>query len=98
MYEFTLRPVLHQIIASQSPTIEVLELFEMENNWFGLEDLYVASNYWTELDNLLDDRSFSHLKEIRLEHPQQRLMAPWQENAFFDDEKRENNDNDLPEI
>ena len=27
---------------------------------------YVASNYWTELDNLLDDRSFSHLKEIRL--------------------------------
>jgi hypothetical protein len=57
--------VLHEIIASQSPTIQVLELFEMENNWFRM-DLDVASNYWTELDNLLDDKSFSHLKEIRL--------------------------------
>ena len=28
--------------------------------------LDVASTYLAELDNLLDDRSFSHLKEIRL--------------------------------
>lgn len=55
--------MLHEIIASQSQTIEVLELFGMENNWLTLD---VASTYWAELDNLLDDRSFSHLKEIRL--------------------------------
>lgn len=57
--------MLHDIIASQSQTIQVLELFEMEN-WYLKMDLDVASNYWTELDNLLDDQSFSHLKEIRL--------------------------------
>ena len=57
--------MLHKIIASQITTIEVLELFEMENNWFKM-DLDLAMTYWEELDNLLDDRSFCNLKEIRL--------------------------------
>ena len=57
---YSTKSLLHN--HSQSQTTQVLEL-EIENNF--RMDLDVASNYWTERDNL-DDRSFSHLKEIRL--------------------------------
>ena len=68
LYDFILQPALHEIIALQSKTIQVLELFQSEilPDESDSDDDDVASNQWTGLNILLEDRSFSHLKEIRL--------------------------------
>jgi hypothetical protein len=64
-YQLTLRSLILRIIALNLQTIEVLELFDMEET-SRRESIEKVCECWTELDGLLEDQAFSNLKEIRL--------------------------------
>ena len=64
-YQLTLRPLILRIIASNHQTIEVLELFDMEITC-RRDPIEKVCESWMELDGLLEDQTFSNLKEIRL--------------------------------
>jgi hypothetical protein len=64
-HQLTLQPLILRIIASNLQTIEVIELFDMEETCRrkGIERVCEC---WMELDGLLENKAFSNLKEIRL--------------------------------
>ena len=64
-YQLTLQPLIHQIITLNLQTIEVIELFDMEET---CRRPYIdrVCECWTEFDGLLEDEAFSSLKEIKL--------------------------------